>query len=502
MAKITIFEKMNDVTKMNKTRSDDGFIRLKGTFGVCGVRNNNKRIYETANYAKMIEAMKKRIVSEGCPGELEHPATMNIDYNNVSHVVEDINIDEKGVVTGTIKLLDTPKGKIAQALVEGGLPLFVSSRAQGTISEDGIVTLEDLKTYDLVGTPGFSQARVQVANEGRVCESVDDDMFYVVENEEKPIEENKTEIKKPKFLFNHLNNPDYLDPDYNDEIKENQNNEIDMTKEELNELHQRISYLESNLNEANNKIELLQKSNKKEASLLTIAEGVQKWIVDEYTPRLQKWIVEEYSSDVSKWITEEFQEGFKKNLVESLAPKLQKWIVEEFGGEINKWVTEEYTKHISEGLQEWLFNEYSPIVEKWCTSELAGQINENLQKNVSENKAEKLATIDEMLSLLEGNNNKTIKNRIVENAEGEPRYIANMPENIRPKWNMADESVKEYIRRKATIVPLNTEAQIQQFWESVDFEKAATTKSVYESVESTKDPFEQRLRMQLRRNRQ
>ena len=195
-----IYETLNDVKSLS-IKKDDNFMHLSGVFGVCGVKNNNERIYEARNYGKMVKEMQERIKKAPIPGELEHPKSMNINLENISHRIDSISIDENGVVSGQITLLDTPKGKIAQAIVEGGLPLFISSRAQGSVDPSTkMVTLESLMTYDLVGTPGFSQAQMHL-NENQVAESLCESVYYVIESEEKNIEN----IEMEKELLEKLN---------------------------------------------------------------------------------------------------------------------------------------------------------------------------------------------------------------------------------------------------------------------------------------------------------
>lgn len=65
-----------------------------------------------------------------------------INLSDVSHIVTETHW-EGDEVMGTIKLLNTPKGKIAQQLVEDGVKLGISSRGVGSTVEHG--------SYDMVG---------------------------------------------------------------------------------------------------------------------------------------------------------------------------------------------------------------------------------------------------------------------------------------------------------------------------------------------------------------
>lgn len=448
--KCLIYETLNEVKTMTVKEEGD-FMKLSGVFGVCGVRNNNHRVYETKNYKAMVDEMKKRIATEGCPGELEHPSTMNITLENISHKINSIDIDENGVVKGEITLLNTPKGKIAQEIVRGGLPLFISSRAQGNVDKNGNVALEMLKTYDLVGSPGFSQAKLHL-NEGQICESIDDNCFIIEEEETKMQEpEEKTDSK---FLrLNKIN------------MEENTEKLSDKEMKELQEALQRIEVLETELSELKE-----QKIKNENLDIKNLADGVENWIMTEYTQRI--------SEGIENWVSKE------------VAPKIEKWIVEEYTPEIEKWVMEEYTPEICNGMEKWIVEEYSEGVDTW----LRGQI--------SESKKTSLNDIDLTLKMLEENaalqNQKPVYKRITE--EEEPKFIAEMPNESRVKWNLATEEAKESIKRRAKIYNF-AKNSIQDFWESVNWQ-VTPTNNVYEGLENVENVWERNLRETFRRRRQ
>ena len=149
----------------------------------------------------MVESVQDKIDKHSLLGTLEHDFTLNTNLNNVSHRVDSLSIDEDGVVHGSLTILNTPKGQIAKAIIEAGSPLYVSSKAVGTIDEDNVVTLTKLFGYDLVGSPGFSEAEVNL-KENEMIESLDDNIYFVSEKEdekeEPEPEEKDKEEEEPK----------------------------------------------------------------------------------------------------------------------------------------------------------------------------------------------------------------------------------------------------------------------------------------------------------------
>ena len=464
-----IYETLNDVKTMDVKKTNDGFMHLSGVFGVCGVRNNNNRVYEMKNYKAMVEGMQKRIEKAPIPGELEHPQSMNMTLENISHRIDSIKIDENGVVSGEITLLNTPKGKIAQAIVEGGLPLFISSRAQGQIDRNGVVTLEKLQTYDLVGSPGFSQAEMHL-NENQCYESINESMCFIGEAED-------TET-----------------------VKENNDNNNDMDAETLNAIQEQLAELQSQVEYLTDKNELLQEQldEKQDFDLKAIADGIQSWIIEEYSPNLQNWIVEEYSQKLQNWIVENYSEEVQKWIVEQFAPELQNWIVEHYSPEVEGWIVEQFGSE----MKRWVSEDYSSKLETWLNEHFTEEVKNQISESVKESKMKNLDVIDSILESLE-------KKEITKPAYGRksmltedvntPKYIAEMPAVARVKYDLASDDVKESISRKARLYDWSKPNAIENFWENVNFDSTPTTKNLFEGLDEIKNDKERALRESIRR---
>ena len=517
--------KVSDLTVQESKNPSEG-VRLSGVFGVCGVKNQNNRIYDKANYAAMVESLQKVIATEGCPGELEHPNNFNINLENVSHKIESIEMNENGTITGTILLLNTPKGKIAQAIVEGGLPLYISSRGAGTITNEGRVNLTSLKTYDLVGTPGFSQAKLTLKENQTVeslNESLDDGniMWAIVEgddssddlldldSDDKKSDDKKSDDKKKEDKEEEKKSEEKSDDSEKEEKKKKDNKDnkdskvtMEELKKSIDALADKVTTLEAQLHVAQesaqpnyNAIEMWIKEEFAPSFKNEVSESVKKYVNEEFANKVQNWICEEFANEINEWVENdvatELNENLKSYVNEEFAEHLQGWIVEEFGGQVDKWVTEEFggqvdkwvTEEFAGTVENWIAEEYSTVVENWINDEYAPilenrineSVNENVAQYISENNATRLDEIDSLLETLSDDKNSAVA-ELVKETKAADKYaniyaVKNMPAEFVPSWNMIDEARKDEIVRSSKMYDFTKEGVLESFWGSVDFEK-------------------------------
>lgn len=130
---------------------------IQGIFMQGGVVNRNERDYPVTEIARAV-AQANEIIKEtnGIFGELDHPQTLTINMDRVSHLITELKMDGQNAI-GKAKLLPTPMGLIAKACFESGARVGVSSRGTGQVLE-GKVSGFNFVTCDIVAQPSAEKA--------------------------------------------------------------------------------------------------------------------------------------------------------------------------------------------------------------------------------------------------------------------------------------------------------------------------------------------------------
>ncbi len=140
----------------------EGKLHLEGIYLMAESKNRNGRVYPKKIMDREVKKYIKEAVEKNTAyGELSHPQTMQINPDNISHRI--LSLTEDGPCwRGRSIVLDTPKGKIIKALVDGGGIVGMSSRGIGTLREsNGIKVVQEdfsLKTIDCVLDPSAKDA--------------------------------------------------------------------------------------------------------------------------------------------------------------------------------------------------------------------------------------------------------------------------------------------------------------------------------------------------------
>lgn len=139
---------------------------LNGVFMMSEAANRNGRTYplnEIANACNQAQTIIKEM--GGVFGELDHPSTLTVNLDRISHVITDLRMEGNNAI-GRAKILPTPMGNIARTLIESGARIGVSSRGAGTVDDRGLVTDYNFVTADLVCTPSAQNALPNTIYEG------------------------------------------------------------------------------------------------------------------------------------------------------------------------------------------------------------------------------------------------------------------------------------------------------------------------------------------------
>jgi hypothetical protein len=505
------------------SKDADGSVVLEGVFTEIGVKNKNNRIYEEAEVLPHIKELQEKVKTNKLLGELDHPKDFDISLSNVSHVIEDLKYDEgKKQVLGRIRLLNTSKGKEAQALIEDGIPLHISSRAAGTVDEAGKVKIKKFFTYDLVADPGFENAELARVNESYGFEDTEGLYIYEMEDSEDEINKtNKTDLTMEKNTENFVTVEDFNK--YTEYVK----NTLDSVKESANsnsdELVQKLvtytEHIAEKVNQVTDYTEYLSENLDKSISYSDyLAENVDKiknyssYLGEELDKTIQysEHVAEQADKGIqySNYLGEALEKGIEYS--EYVAEKVDQNIAysEYLGENLTKSI--KYSEYIAENtntIEGKSINEESsePIIEESInesvetvkeTKSYKDTISEKLESLISKAETKNLSEMHFMNFLSESKKNQfdsladDKKGLIVESMNSNPimstiqaenvwescfiterkaiDFIENMPEKFRGKWDNLSENRQQQLIAESKFHSLNTPYAINNFWGTRD----------------------------------
>jgi hypothetical protein len=149
----------NLIVEAEKTESGNKKFRMEGIFIQGEKSNHNGRNYPRQEISKAVTEVQTKIDSGfSVTGELDHPDSLTINVDRISHVLDKMWMEGSNGM-GKLTVLPTPCGDIVAALLGSGVKLGVSSRGSGNVNEaTGSVSDFEIITVDIVMQPSAPDA--------------------------------------------------------------------------------------------------------------------------------------------------------------------------------------------------------------------------------------------------------------------------------------------------------------------------------------------------------
>lgn len=158
----------SDVETLTESVGDSGKKNwyIRGIMAQGEIINRNRRMYPSDVLAEaMNNYVRDYVNTNRAVGELSHPENHQINLDKITHLTESIERNGNDYI-GKAKILATPCGKIVEALLEGGVKLGVSTRADGKTKKlnegyDRVLPGMRMKAIDIVFHPSAQKAMME-----------------------------------------------------------------------------------------------------------------------------------------------------------------------------------------------------------------------------------------------------------------------------------------------------------------------------------------------------
>lgn len=176
----------SDVQIISEEISGDKNWYITGPFAQHSVVNRNRRVYPKGVMNESMDVYIKEYLDRNqAVGELNHPPTTVINPERIAIKIESLTENGNSYV-GKARILNTPCGKVIQGLLEGGVKMGVSTRADGQVKKNsqGIMEVQSglrMSAIDAVFNPSGPDCFVEGLMEGAdfVWDTMIEDVQFV-----------------------------------------------------------------------------------------------------------------------------------------------------------------------------------------------------------------------------------------------------------------------------------------------------------------------------------
>jgi Prohead core protein serine protease len=157
-------EEQFEYIEEQKNIKGQSVMKIRGPYMACEEVNKNRRIYTESDMEREVNRyVQEMVVPKRALGELNHPASAEVDLERACHMVTSLRKDGN-IIIGESIVLSTPVGQIVRSLINDGVKVGMSSRALGQLEEqsDGINRVNEMRliAIDCVADPSCPKAFV------------------------------------------------------------------------------------------------------------------------------------------------------------------------------------------------------------------------------------------------------------------------------------------------------------------------------------------------------